>query len=696
MADPASTETRGPTDPELHATGFFNELRAGWRFLRHEPVLLANTLQATVAQLTVGVLIGLTAVYAEQVFGRAGYDFEAVYAFIEGSQGAGNLLGGFVIGLIGVHFAKGRMVIAGYTLLGLLTTWLALSGNLGLVLGIAFGIGIANMVFVIPSQTLFQERTPHHLMGRVIGFRFALVFGAMTLSIGFGGLLAEIVGVDAGHRGLRDRHGSRRTDRLVRSRRPRRVTGFGYTGARAPRADRDAEPAPGVMTQPVTDPRADTPEPDEPTAEPAPAPTTEPARRADEPAAGEDAAIEHRGDAPTRPADDLDADDDEVEATTSTTDEHRGRRGGGRRLRGRRVARSPAATGARPSRRRHRSRRGAPLRRRRARRPRPSSPSTSARTSRRSSSSSRSRSSSDPAQRRAARATGALRSATPTSQPVAVAEPERFGSAAPSGSPSASPSTSRVSPSTSASPSSDRRTVVGRAQPLTGVPSVHGRGGRSSPDGRGPAPRARHPRRARPGGDGRRRRAIGSSMAPERRRAYADEALPIDAGQTISQPWIVARMTELLAPQPGDRILELGTGSGYQAAILAALGATVTSIERHPTSGRPGAGADRIAGPARLGIDPDRGRQPGRPRWRAVRRDHRHGRRPVDPVGAARAARRWRPARHPGRAARSAGPHPRRPARQRVARQPEGAVVFVPLVGEGGFPDDGSSGEASS
>ena len=53
-------------------------------------------------------------------------------------------------------------------------------------------------------------------------------------------------------------------------------------------------------------------------------------------------------------------------------------------------------------------------------------------------------------------------------------------------------------------------------------------------------------------------------------RAYADEAVPIDAGQTISQPWVVARMTELLAVRPNDRVLELGTGSGYQAAILAA------------------------------------------------------------------------------------------------------------------------------
>ena len=69
--------------------------------------------------------------------------------------------------------------------------------------------------------------------------------------------------------------------------------------------------------------------------------------------------------------------------------------------------------------------------------------------------------------------------------------------------------------------------------------------------------------------------------AGQERDAYVDAAMPIGSGQTISQPYMVARMTELLAPQPGERVLELGTGSGYQAAVLGSLGAQVTSLERH-------------------------------------------------------------------------------------------------------------------
>lgn len=67
-----------------------------------------------------------------------------------------------------------------------------------------------------------------------------------------------------------------------------------------------------------------------------------------------------------------------------------------------------------------------------------------------------------------------------------------------------------------------------------------------------------------------------------RSRAHDDSALGIGKGQTISQPYMVALMTELLELEPADRVLEVGTGSGYQTAILAALAQEVISIERQP------------------------------------------------------------------------------------------------------------------
>lgn len=86
--------------------------------------------------------------------------------------------------------------------------------------------------------------------------------------------------------------------------------------------------------------------------------------------------------------------------------------------------------------------------------------------------------------------------------------------------------------------------------------------------------------------------------AAQRAHAYEDRPLPIGEGQTISQPYIVALMTELAVPGPGVEVLEVGTGSGYQAAVLAACGAEVWSIEIvDPLARR----AERDL--ARLGID---------------------------------------------------------------------------------------------
>src|SRR5437667_739193 len=69
--------------------------------------------------------------------------------------------------------------------------------------------------------------------------------------------------------------------------------------------------------------------------------------------------------------------------------------------------------------------------------------------------------------------------------------------------------------------------------------------------------------------------------------AYADSPLPIGEGQTISQPYIVAYMTDVLELEGGERVLEVGTGSGYAAAVLSRIADEVYTIERHPSLARP-------------------------------------------------------------------------------------------------------------
>jgi protein-L-isoaspartate(D-aspartate) O-methyltransferase len=85
--------------------------------------------------------------------------------------------------------------------------------------------------------------------------------------------------------------------------------------------------------------------------------------------------------------------------------------------------------------------------------------------------------------------------------------------------------------------------------------------------------------------------------AAYRDRAYEDEPLPIGLDQTISQPYIVALMTELVEPMPSHRVLEVGTGSGYQAAVIARLVSQVYSIEIIPEHAQ--AAAERLK---RLGV----------------------------------------------------------------------------------------------
>lgn len=173
---------------------FATEIGEGWRFLRGETALLANTLLAVAAQFMLGIILALTPVYASTALDLGGFTDREGYAFLEGAIGAGNLVGGFLIGLIGSRLGLGKMVIVGYVVTGGFVALMALVGNLSLAIGMAFGVGVGNLAFVIPSQTLFQRRTPPEMMGRVLGLRFSLVFGSMTLAMGVGGVLGEAFG----------------------------------------------------------------------------------------------------------------------------------------------------------------------------------------------------------------------------------------------------------------------------------------------------------------------------------------------------------------------------------------------------------------------------------------------------------------------------------------------------------------------
>jgi len=121
----------------------------------------------------------------------------------------------------------------------------------------------------------------------------------------------------------------------------------------------------------------------------------------------------------------------------------------------------------------------------------------------------------------------------------------------------------------------------------------------------------------------------------EQAHAYGDYPLPIGYGQTISQPYIVALMTELLALKEGDKVLEIGTGSGYQAAILAEIpGIEVYTRRNHPRTGRVRPRAIKESGLRQSPLPAGR-RLLWLARTRPFRRYHRHRRpRPLAPIAA--------------------------------------------------------------
>ncbi len=184
--DGEATEEAGATPT---SAGVLTDLREGWAFLRHETVLLANTLQGTAGQFAAGILTVSTIVLARHITAGTGDEYRGTYAFMETSIGLGNLIGGFALGLLAGRARKGPIVAGAYAALGVLLVLVGISETIPVTLALLFGVGVANMAYVIPSQTLFQQRTPPELIGRVVSFRFALVFGGMSIAMALGGLL---------------------------------------------------------------------------------------------------------------------------------------------------------------------------------------------------------------------------------------------------------------------------------------------------------------------------------------------------------------------------------------------------------------------------------------------------------------------------------------------------------------------------
>jgi protein-L-isoaspartate(D-aspartate) O-methyltransferase len=162
--------------------------------------------------------------------------------------------------------------------------------------------------------------------------------------------------------------------------------------------------------------------------------------------------------------------------------------------------------------------------------------------------------------------------------------------------------------------------------------------------------------------------------------AYADHPLPIGEDQTISQPYIVAVMTEAIRLQPGEKVLEVGTGSGYQAAVLAEAGARVYTIEIVPSLA-----AEAKARLAELGYRAVHVRQgngwagwPEEAPFDAIVRGHRRS--PRGPRGSQATAPRRRSAGHP-RGRRQPGAPAAHPAGRALRGEAAAARAFRPPCG---------------
>jgi MFS family permease len=184
-------------DSPMRLSAIWAEMVEGWNFLRHQVELFSNTIISTIAQLAVGAEIVATIPYTQEVLqSSSALPPETIYALLLTSIALGSVIGGIGVGWIGDRVRKGPMTIVGFIGMGLSLVVAGFVREPLVAIGVFFFTGLFNMVFIIPTITLFQQRTPQRLMGRVVSSRQALVFGAIAASMGLSGWLSDLVGAD--------------------------------------------------------------------------------------------------------------------------------------------------------------------------------------------------------------------------------------------------------------------------------------------------------------------------------------------------------------------------------------------------------------------------------------------------------------------------------------------------------------------
>jgi MFS family permease len=178
----------------FRARALWDEMVEGWTFLTRQADLFANTLVSTAAQIAVGVEIVCSVLYAKEVLDRSALPYPQNYSLLMAAIGLGSVVGGLLIGQTGRSLRKGPLTIIGFVGMGLTFVVVGVVRDPYVAIGLFFVIGAMNMVWLIPTITLFQERTPQRLMGRVVSTRQAFVFGVMAAAMGLAGWLSGILG----------------------------------------------------------------------------------------------------------------------------------------------------------------------------------------------------------------------------------------------------------------------------------------------------------------------------------------------------------------------------------------------------------------------------------------------------------------------------------------------------------------------